>query len=173
MGKIFYTDKTDLPSLTFVKRVLALEYGIQTPTILRTKNGKPYLATGEVYFSVSHTSEKLFLAFSKKPVGLDAELRTREIDYSAILKKFTKQETLEIENTVDFLKHWVVKESVIKYIGGTLARDLKKIEYLHGEVFYKKAPLQAQIYTRTACGHLLAICGEEDFEKVEIFPLTV
>ena len=102
--------------------------------ILRTPNGKPYIDGDPVYFSLSHSKNVTVIAISDEPVGVDLEFTGRK-KYSAILSRFTARERAEITDETDFLHAWVAKESFIKTVGGTLAHDLKRLEYYGGKIY--------------------------------------
>ncbi len=172
MGKIFYAENFNISSEILVHAVLARFYDVQNATIARTKKGTPYLKNiSDLFFSVSHTKDKIFIAFSNAPIGLDAELLTRKINYASILKKFPEEETGEILSTADFLKHWTIRESAIKYLGGTIASDFKNLSYVNDCLFYREEPLRAYKQFFTFEGHLLAICSETAFENAEFIPI--
>ena len=174
MKKIFYTDKSLYPSSeTAVREILFQYFQIPNATILRTKNGKPYLENSQkhsLFFSVTHTNEKLFIAVSNREIGIDAEEKNREINYRAVIKKFSALEQADIQNKEDFLRLWTIKESVIKWLGGTLALDLKQIRLERGTVFYNDAPLPVTISTLEKDEHILNVCCETFFSDVEWIP---
>ena len=171
MGKIFYADKSAFPTEAALKKIFSAYYGKQSITILRTKNGKPYVDNGP-YFSVTHTQNRLYIAFSEEEIGLDAESLARNPYYETIIHKFSPAEQAEIDCTETFLKHWVVKESAVKYLGGTLALDLHKLDYAGGHLTYDNTPFPAKITLHTHEEFLLSICGNGDFDRVEFVALN-
>ena len=170
MVKIFYTDKCLYTTESALKKILTENYNIPNATILRTENGKPYIHNGP-YFSVTHSKSRLYFIFSNHEVGLDAESIFRPISHEAIVKKFPKAEQQEITSTEIFLMHWVAKESAIKYMGTTLARDLQNLAYINGQLFFHNAPFIAKISFARHEEFLLAICGNDNFEKVTFIQL--
>lgn len=171
MGKIFYADKAAYSSEQAIKWILSEFYGIKNATILRTENGKPYMENGP-HFSVSHTEKTLFIAFSSANVGVDAEPLSRKPSYASIVKKFHEDERKEIINAEDFLNHWVVKESAVKYLGGTLASDLQQLTFMQHHLTYKETELPVKLTILHFEGHVLCVCGEEDFSTAEFIQLT-
>lgn len=174
MEKIFYAEKTAFPtSISAVEKILSTYFDITAPKISRTDNGKPYLENPEkrLFFSVSHTKTALFIAFSDENVGLDAEKLNREVNYTSILRKFPVEEREEIKNAEDFLRLWTVKESAVKWLGGTLAQDLGKLSYHQGVLRYKELELPLHVTTIFFHDHALSICGERDFSHAEFIPL--
>ncbi len=172
MGRIFYADKSKYSSKELLSRILAQFYKIKNAEIERTKNGKPYLANREasLHFSISHTKELIFIAFSEDNIGLDAERLDRKVDYEKIRTKFPLDEQKEISSTESFLKHWVAKESVVKYLGGTLAHDLKKLTFTHNVITYESQPLPIAVQFFQFREHLLCVCSKQVFSNVEFTP---
>lgn len=173
MEKIFYAERNLFPSSeTAVKALLYKFFNRENPIIGRTKNGKPYLKNDTLFFSVSHTKTKLFVAFSDKNVGIDAENVLRAPVSPSVLKKFTEKEQAEILSRKDFLQCWTAKESAVKYLGGTLASDLKRLEYLDGMMYYDGAKL-GKITPFSIDNHTLSVCHENDFSSAAIIPLVL
>ena len=126
--------------------------------IKRTENGKPY-AEG-VHFSVTHTGDTALFAISDRPVGIDAEI-VKDRPFSSVLKRFTAREQSEIGgNSLEFLKHWVVKEAYIKMLGGTLAHDLKRLEYFGGELFCDGVKTDCNILCSSSDNLVYCICTQ-------------
>ncbi|MBQ8295621.1 MAG: 4'-phosphopantetheinyl transferase superfamily protein [Clostridia bacterium] len=172
MEKIFYADKTTFPtSEVAIKRILSDFFDIQNATILRNEHGKPYLKNGEdipLYFSVTHTKQRLFIAFCDENVGIDAEPFQREVPhYPTIVRRFILEEQQEIRDIHDFLLHWAVKESVVKWLGSSIAHDLKEIAYVNGQVHYGVFDLHVYITIQEFEGSLVCICSEKDFNNAE------
>ena len=173
MLKVFYADKIEYPnSEKAVQHLLSLHFGINNAKIAKTENGKPYLQTLDntsLFFSISHTRELLFIAFSDKNIGIDTEKLTRDINYQAIIKKFTTEEQNQIQTKNDFLHYWTAKESTVKWLGETLATDLKHLTFSNGHMHHKKLPLPIFLNFQQIDEHLVCICSEYnndwEFEK--------
>ena len=170
MEKIFYADKSDFTTETALKQIFSVCYGRNSVKILRTEHGKPYV-NGGPYFSVTHTKNRLYIVFSSQEIGLDAESLARKPRYDTIMKKFSPAEQAEIDCAETFLKHWVVKESAVKYLGGTLAMDLRKLEFTDGYLTYDNTPFPAKITLLTHEEFILSICGNGDFDRAEFVSL--
>ncbi len=170
MEKIFYTDKNLVPSsLEQVKELLASHFAVKNGVFARTENGKPYLQDEKtLFFSVSHTDEKWFVAFCDQNVGLDAESLSRTPNLSVLVKRFTAEEREEILSVKDFLTLWTVKESCIKWLGETLSHSLRKLSYTKGRLRYEGLELPVKITNLEVDGHILSVCSERDFSSVEI-----
>ncbi len=171
METIFYTDKSRYPSsVEFLKDVLIAHYGVENPLVDKTENGKPYLKSPKraLFFSVSHTDDKLYAVFSDENIGLDVEKMDRTLDYLPIAKKFPFEERQEIADCQAFLRHWTVKESTVKWLGGTLAHDLKKLTYAKNRLYYGELELPLHILVKEFDGYFLTLCKERDFGNVDI-----
>lgn len=95
--------------------------GEKMPEILVTERGKPYFATGDLHFSISHTKSRVFCVLSEKPVGIDAEDTDRAIDLRLAEKILSEKEKHRYEGAVDkrlaLLRLWVLKEASVKASG--------------------------------------------------------
>lgn len=128
--------------------------------ILRTECGKPYIEGNPVYFSLAHCEDTAVIAIASNPVGIDLEL-IRERKFFAVLSRFTPREIDDISgSTVSFLKNWVAKEAYIKMTGGTLARDLKRLEFYGGKLYFNG--VQKSVIFEDICGAICAVCLEEN-----------
>lgn len=108
-------------SYLMVDRILRDFYGIENRNIVF--NGKkPFLATREKFFSISHSEEYIALAFSDFDCGIDIEkIKLRE--FSAISKRMGfKCNTLE-----EFYNEWTKYEAEYKL--GKPAQKFKKFNY--------------------------------------------
>ena len=56
----------------------------EMPKILIAERGKPYFATGNVHFSISHTKDHVFCVLADREVGIDAEEADRSALHSAL-----------------------------------------------------------------------------------------
>ena len=171
MEKIFYTDKSAYPdSQTAVQHVLSEYFNLKSVAMERNEHGKPFLVNGRelsLFFSVSHTKNKLFIAVSNENVGIDAEDISRQVDYLPILKRFSSEERKDIKTPADFLRHWVAKESAIKWLGGSIAHDLQKLRFVENRLYYGEIELPASLVFHSFESYILAICSERDFKNAE------
>ena len=108
---------------------------ICTPCVKRTPDGKPYITDFPgVSVSVTHTENRIFIAFDQNNFGIDAEKSTRKIDRKeSIAKKYfsLKENEFIFENPTKsdarFVEIWVKKEALVKY-NGTGLRELSKAD---------------------------------------------
>ena len=168
MKKIYYTESSTFSnSETAVLFVLKEYFGITSAKIYRGDNGKPFLDI-PLFFSVSHTKSHLFIAFSKENVGIDAEYADRKTDYLTITKKFHPLERKEILNNQDFIRHWTIKESAVKWLGGSLAKDLSRLTYYDNRLKYGEIELPVKLTFLDIQSHNVSVCSERDFSQAEI-----
>ncbi len=158
---IYYTEGR-MDSGNFLRRVLAA-HGAEGE-ILRTENGKPYLASGSVQFSLTDTDGLTAVAVGEQAVGLDAE-RVRPRKTGAILSRLTPEEREE-----DFFTLWTAKEAYVKYRGGTLAAYLPLLEYKKGVLYFRDAPIGGTLKHFMLGGCMLCLCtaAEEEISLVRL-----
>lgn len=101
---------------TLLRLAFSREYPIDFPVIEKTPNGKPFFPERpDIHFSISHSKTHVLCALSDRPVGADIESQ-REIGDRAIAFFATPGELSMFEP----LDLWVLKESYVKLLGGTL-----------------------------------------------------
>lgn len=127
--------------------------------IKRTANGKPY--ADDIFFSVTHTGDYALIAVSDREVGVDAE-RIKKRGFEHILKRFTPREKAGINGERGFFENWVVKEAYIKLLGGTLAHDLKRLEYYGGVLFCDGKKADCNIYCAVDGDVFFAVCAQSE-----------
>ena len=129
--------------------------------IKRTENGKPYFEGNPLFFSITHSDDSALIATCDRPIGVDMELiRLRNFD--ATLKRFSERERDEIgADTLKFLKNWTAKEAYIKMLGGTLAEDLKRLEYFDGELYCDGIKTDCELFCGTGDGFVYSVCIEK------------
>lgn len=135
-----------------VEEMLEKYFGIISPIILKTENGKPYIENSGIHFSISHTRGLVACVIADTPVGVDCELIKEK---SAInIQKFAKRFFVENEflllekggfSYIDFYKVWTAKEATIKKRGSNMS-DLKIIDIT-----------KENILTSTENGYIISI----------------
>lgn len=128
----------------------------------KTPNGKPFLP--DIFFSITHTEGFVAVAMGKSAVGLDAE-RRRERKVSSYLRRLTEREKDE-----DFFELWTAKEAYVKYIGGTLAKVLFRLEYAKHTLFLEGTPAPVFLQHFDMKGVTLCLCTEQETD-VSVFLL--
>ena len=101
---------------SLLEQLYLVEYGAALPDIKKTPNGKPYFPDKpELFFSLSHARTHVLCALSDKPVGADIESPRQLCE--RVIRFFCSPEELSMFDPLDL---WVLKESYIKLVGGTL-----------------------------------------------------
>ncbi len=97
------------------------ETGKECPKILIAPRGKPYFEDSPLHFSISHTKNHAFCVLSDRPVGIDAEEKTREVKLHLAQKILSETEMRRFETQPDqraaLLRLWVLKEAAAKLTG--------------------------------------------------------
>lgn len=95
--------------------------GGELPDILVAERGKPYFATGNVHFSISHTKNHAFCVLADREVGIDAEELTRSVNLKLAEKILSPGELVQYQTAKDqnraLLTFWVLKEAAAKASG--------------------------------------------------------
>ena len=97
------------------------ETGEDCPEILTESRGKPCFKDSSVHFSISHTKNHAFCVLSTRPVGIDAEEKTRDINLRLSEKILSEAEKHRFQSAPDkqaaLLRLWVLKEAAAKLTG--------------------------------------------------------
>lgn len=139
-----------------LNKILSGHFGF-APAILRNENGKPYIESNPLYFSISHSGGYGVIAISEKPVGVDLEIFKGKGRLSFI-SRFCGQEQLEIESEKDFLLHWTVREAFVKMRGSALAKDLKNTAYYGGNLYFEGNLQSCVIQQHTLSFGVVTVC---------------
>ncbi len=162
METIYVTDCELYDSESFVKKLSAEKFHLSNPVIAREFHGKPYFENvSNLHFSVTHTQGKLFVVFSNKKIGLDAEKLDRVVNFKPLLKRI--HPSFRINTSSEFLRLFTAKESVVKWLGGTLAQDCKRIFFTPSfdRVQYCNEKLPVCITHLEFDDFILAVCSEK------------
>jgi 4'-phosphopantetheinyl transferase len=156
------------------RAVLGQMLGIQPSDvpISRHAQGKPYLAEGELDFSVAHSGSWVACAVARHPVGVDLECG-REFELGRISWQLAASEARaaaamgKAERDRYLLALWAAKESYIKYTGEGLASPLASISVDWGADWNNPAllldgrPAECGLRMFNLGGMALAVCGRE------------
>jgi 4'-phosphopantetheinyl transferase len=122
-------------------RDLAAQYSGKNPKDLEihlSPNGKPFFPNlSDLFFNISHSSEGLAIAFSRREIGLDIEKINRPRSHLSIAKRFfSKSETAWLEADANgsaelFMKIWTAKEAMLKLSGDGIAHGLDRAVYVN------------------------------------------
>jgi len=148
------------------------EYKVEDEEILKSEHGKPYLRSGAMHFSLSHSGCFALCAFGSEEVGADIE-EIRCIRDSLITRVCTENEQTrlfsetELEKQDDFFRLWTCKESYMKFLGTGFSLPPEKIHLCLGEnVELSPEHIGPEAYFREyhVPGYKLTVCsGKNDF----------
>lgn len=128
--------------------------------------GKPYLPEyPQIHFSLSHSGERAFAAFSAHEIGCDIE-RIRPVRPAVAARGFTPEELAQLQHSdrpdVDFFRLWTCKESFLKAIGTGLQTPLSAFTVrLHpegAELIQSLHPASWALTELSRPGYRLAVC---------------
>lgn len=133
-----------------VRYALALR-GVSGAQIIRPRGGKPYLAAGRPFFSVSHSRGRVLAAVSDFPVGVDIE-RVRDFSPQLAARLFSESERRDFS----FFEAWTLRESVYKLTGRGELRSMR-MERRGGEVVTPFPGVRCRTYS--VVGGFFASCA--------------
>lgn len=153
----------------FVSELLKEKHGILSPVFFKNEHGKPYLEGNPLFFNLSHSREIAVLAVCEREVGIDVEKLVPR-SYGGILRRCSERERAEIRTPNDFLTHWTVKESFVKYLGLSIAEEWKALEYFGGTLFWKeeKQAVFLKTFSRSDCVFTVCTALEEEITLLRI-----
>ena len=129
----FEKDKKLSAGVYLLLKKLLSEKNITNPIFKTGKYGKAYISNYEdIYFNLSHSGKLVLCAISDMEVGADVEYIDGEIDLNIARHYFYNREyesIMNAENESDeFFKYWVLKESYMKYTGLGMNLELDSFE---------------------------------------------
>ena len=112
-------------------------FSVEGPLDLTTgEYGKPFLKSGECFFSLSHSGEVVFCALSDKEIGADVQKRSAE-NPPLIKRYYSEDEQAYVAQAADrdeaFTEIWTMKESCCKLDGRGLALPLDSFSVFDGQ----------------------------------------
>jgi len=114
-------------------------YGVMDPSAIIIEpgdNGKPiaYADTPAVlpFFNISHSGNKVLIAVSNDPVGIDIE-QIKNIELGVLAETVFSSREFHLFNTADnsinmFYQLWTRKEALLKSVGVGLLDDLRTLD---------------------------------------------
>lgn len=160
MLEVYWTKNKDVHRKVEILLERKLGKGFE---IKRTENGKPYIDGNPLYFSISHSSDRAIIALCDKPVGIDLEIYDKGgklKNFEHVLSRFSEREKNWIDGkSALFFMNWVCKEAYIKMLGGTLAHDLKRLEYFDYNLFADGEKVESVAVTALTAG-AFALCAD-------------
>lgn len=166
MTKLFYTFQK-IDSHKFLHSILADVYQKVNPSLTYSAYGKPYLEDNSLYFNLSHSGGLTVLAVSEKEIGVDCEkIRARNV--GALMKRLTERERRDIHSQTDFFAHWTAKESYVKFLGSSLARDLKHLEFYNATLYHHGEKVNAHFSMQIVRDYFITVCSLDP--ELELIP---
>lgn len=111
-------------------RVLS-KRGVKASELFVSEKGKPYVVEhGDLCFNLSHSGDRLLIAVSDGPVGIDLQKTVPRRD--AVTKRISSVEEISRYHEMisgDFKLFWAIKESYSKLIGSGIGKDFKEITF--------------------------------------------
>ena len=142
-----------------------LEYGGPLPEIKKTSNGKPFFPERpDVYFSLSHAKTHVACVLSDAPAGIDIE-SPREVSSRAV-RFFCSEEELALFRPLEL---WVLKESYVKLVGGTLP-SIKHLRFsrINDKIITPEKSVASGVYSVGACVAAVSTLGGNLPDSVEL-----
>ena len=95
-------------------------------SICRTSGGKPYFASRDLFFSISHAKDTVAVALSNTSVGIDIEFIDERRDILSLSRRFfapDEHKAISESNSPaeDFFSLWTKKEALAKITGEGLS----------------------------------------------------
>jgi len=116
--------------------------------ILKNENGKPYIKDNPIFFNCTNTESFSAIAVGKSALGIDAEKIGRK----------KKEELLR----------WVAYESYIKFLGGSIFSEYKKLSFDGENIFYCGSPVGKPRF-KEINGYIISVFSEkEDFSLLSL-----
>lgn len=143
-----------------------------------SENGKPYHMKNGHEFNISHSRNRVTVATSDFPIGIDVEY-LRKNKFKVAEHFFSPYEIKKIENAADkdscFTTYWCIKESFLKYTGKGLTSPLNSFTVLENQDHFKikennKENKEVSIrYLHDEQDYFYAVChnASEEFSTIE------
>lgn len=170
--KIFYAARNgysgSAAAYSLLEYAFRSEHGGALPEIKKTPNGKPYFPERpELHFSLSHAGTHVLCAVSGKPVGADIE--SPRLVSERATRFFSTPEELRLFHPLDL---WVLKESYIKLIGGTLVL-MKEIRFSRAgdRIIPPDSTTVSRLYTLGDCRAAVSGTDEPPPDSIELIKL--
>lgn len=167
---VFRKDKMLSLAAEALLKIALHDNGVTDDTIVYGENGKPYLRSREIFFSLSHCAETVMCAVSQGEIGADTE-KVTDIDLDVAKRFFHPEEyamlqRLETEGERQnlFFRLWTLKESFLKAMGTglLLPTDSFRIVMEGGEISVAQPFSRERFYFKEYelnDGYQYSVCG--------------
>lgn len=118
---------SSLSALLCLHELLTVSGEVQDDlSICRTSGGKPYFASRDLFFSITHAKDIVAVALSDTPVGIDIEFIDERRDILSLSRRFfapDEHKAISESNSPaeDFFALWTKKEALAKITGKGLS----------------------------------------------------
>ena len=130
------------------------------------EHGKPYLADGGMYFSVSHSGDIVAIAADGAEVGCDVEVVPGDNRLKIANRFFHINERGYVNGSEDknlaFCRIWTRKEAYLKMTGEGISTDLTAFDTT-------SEPLRSRLVTKDMDGWCLSVCSERKISEKDIY----
>ena len=159
------------------RRMLSEIYKLDPLNIpLYSPPGKiPKLEKGYGFLSMSHCKDASFIGWSKFPIGVDIEQKSRKFSADKIVKYYSDKEikflSKNFKNQFEekVLDYWIIKEAAFKISGGILIRDLRNliIDENNNNVYIKQLNLNKKFCLSYISSWKIGIVYDSRIEKIK------
>ena len=117
----------------------AEEFDRLAPTIAHSKNGRPYLPSGEIDFNIAHSEEWAVCALERDVpdprVGVDLQATPTGHNTDKIAQRFFTPNEFDYysahhDRMLAFLRVWTRKEALVKWKGEALGTAIRRLDAL-------------------------------------------
>ncbi len=153
------------------------ENNIYDYNLVYNENGKPFLESGEAFFSISHSKDMAMCVISDSEVGCDIE-RVKEVDFRLANRRFHQKEITKLQEIADksqktdmFFRLWTIKESFVKLVGEGLKLPLGCffVDFDKNKVINNDKEFCFFEITKVK-GYKCSVCSKTS-QKIEIFKI--
>ena len=135
----------------------------------------PKLKKGFGHLSMSHCKDASFIGWSKYPIGVDIEQKSRKFGADKIIKYYSDKEIKFLSKNFKnqfkekVLEYWIIKEAAFKISGGVLIRDLKNliIDENNKTVYIKQLNVDKKFCLSYFTSWKIGIVYDSKIEKIQ------
>lgn len=144
---------------------LLIRYAAGKGEIGLNPSGKPYLTSGGVHFSVSHSGRCAAIAVDSAEIGIDVE-KLPDKDYLKLARRYYHPNELACVEDADdpsraFTRVWTRKEAYLKQRGTGIATDLSAFDTTGGK-------LGEHIRSFDLDGYVMSVCTADIISEKNI-----
>ena len=135
--------------------------------IVLNEMGKPYIES-EVYFNISHSNNFVAVIISESECGIDIEVYDKKRNWEVLKKNIlTESELNSINDNVDIVKYWSIKEAYFKMLGTGIT-----LSKLHENVDFTRINTMNLTDSKGDEYYLSYICNNDDNTKIKMIKVV-